>query len=306
MSLVLIRKTAPTDAWLAALRTACPGLDVRVWPDTGRVDEVEFVLTWAADPGVIASFPNLRAIFSLGAGVDHILKDSTVPTALPVARMVDSSLTMGMVQYVTMAVLQYRRGWEAMRASQRAGLWQRPELGGTRVGILGLGELGAASGRALAALGFEVAGWSRSPRQVEGVQAYSGQAQLAAFLARSDVLVCLLPLTAELENFLGRATFDQLPRGAYLVHAGRGEHLVEADLLDALDRGQLSGAVLDVFRQEPLPAGHPFWAREDIVITPHNASQTQPATAAAHVAANIARARAGQPLIGQVDRTQGY
>ncbi|MFC4275931.1 2-hydroxyacid dehydrogenase [Achromobacter aloeverae] len=306
MSLVLIRKTAPTEAWLAALRDACPGLDVRVWPDTGPVEDVEFVLTWAADPGVIAGFPNLRAIFSLGAGVDHILKDSTVPAALPVARMVDSSLTMGMVQYVTMAALQYRRGWEAMRASQREGQWRRPELGGARVGILGLGELGGACGKALAALGFEVAGWSRSAKDIAGIRAYTGQDQLAGFLARSDVLVCLLPLTAELENFLNRATFDQLPRGAYLVHAGRGEHLVEADLLDALDRGQLSGAVLDVFRHEPLPGGHPFWAREDIIITPHNASQTHPATAAAHVAANVARARAGQALIGQVDRAQGY
>jgi len=306
MSLVLIRKTAPAEAWLAALRKACPGLDVRVWPDTGPVEEVEFVLTWAADPGVIAGFPRLRAIFSLGAGVDHILNDATVPASLPVARMIDRSLTAGMAQYVTMAVLQYRRGWEAMRAGQRAGLWRRPGLGGSRVGILGLGELGGACARALAGLGLDVAGWSRSAKRIDGVQAYAGMDALPAFLARSEVLVCLLPLTSELENILGRTTFDRLPWGAYLVHAGRGEHLVEADLLDALDRGQLSGAVLDVFRQEPLPAAHPFWTRADIIITPHIASQTDPATAAAHVAANIARARAGLPLIGQVDRALGY
>lgn len=306
MSLVLIRKTAPTAQWLEALRHACPDVEVRVWPDTGPAEDVEFVLSWAADPGVIAGFPNLRAVFSLGAGVDHILKDATVPSHLPVARMVDPSLTTGMVQYVCMAVLQRHRGWDAMRAFQRERAWRRPESTGGRVGIMGLGELGSACASALQVLGFEVAGWSRRPKSLAGIEAYAGADGLDDFLARTDVLVNLLPLTAELENILCAGTFARLPRGAYLINVGRGEHLVEADLLAALDAGQLSGATLDVFRAEPLPADHPFWTRPEIAITPHNASMTHPATAAAHVAANIARARAGQPLLGQVDRQRGY
>lgn len=306
MSLVLIRKTAPTAQWLEVLRRTCPDVDVRVWPDTGPVEEVEFVLSWAADPGVIASFPNLRAVFSLGAGVDHILKDATVPRHLPVARMMDPSLTTGMAQYVCMAVLQRHRGWDAMRAFQHEQAWRRPEPGGGRVGIMGLGELGGACARALQGLGFDVAGWSRQPKSLPGVTAYAGADALDAFLGRTDILVNLLPLTAELENILCAGTFAKLPRGAYLINVGRGEHLVETDLLAALDAGQLSGATLDVFRVEPLPPGHPFWTRPEIAITPHNASMTHPATAAAHVAANIARARAGEPLLGQVDRLRGY
>lgn len=305
MSLVIIRKTAPTAEWLSALAQACPGLDVRVWPDTGPVEEVEFVLTWAAAPGVIAAFPNLRAIFSLGAGVDHILNDPTVPPHLPIARMIDPALTHGMVQYVVLAVLQYVRDWDGMREAARAAQWRRPAQRPARIGIMGMGELGSACARALLGMGFDVAGWSRSAKQLPGVEAYAGDG-LDAFLARTDVLVCLLPLTQELDGVLCRSLFDKLPVGAYLVNVGRGEHLVEADLLEAIGRGQLSGATLDVFRQEPLPREHPFWRCPQIAVTPHLASMTRPESAVRHVAANIVRARAGQPLAGQVSREQGY
>jgi len=306
MSLLLIRKTAPTDAWLAALRVRCPELPVHVWPDVCSPDEVEFVLTWAADPGVIAHFPNLRAIFSLGAGVDHILNDPTIPTHLPVIRMIDPSLTQGMIQYVTLMVLQYQRKLSAMQAQQRAGRWERPQLGPRRVGVMGMGALGSACARSLAALGYEVAGWSRSPKQCEGVASFHGDEGLPPFLARTDILVSLLPCTPELENLLDRALFSQLPRGAYLINAGRGELLVEEDLIAAIETGQISGAALDVFRTEPLPSDHPFWSHPAVLITPHIASMTLPATAVEHVATNIERIRAGLVPHGIVDRQLGY
>jgi glyoxylate/hydroxypyruvate reductase A len=306
MSLVLIRKTAPVEAWLAALARQCPDVPVYVWPETGPVDEVEFVLTWAADPGVIASFPNLRAVFSLGAGVDHILNDATVPTALPVARMIDPSLTHAMVQFVTLAVLSHQRSHRALLAQQAESRWARLPAVGARVGVMGLGELGSACASALAGLGLDCAGWSRSEKTLTGVANFSGEAGLAPFLARTDILICLLPRTDALDGVLGADTFAQLPRGAYLINVGRGEHLDEDALIDVLASGQLSGAWLDVFRQEPLPATHRFWTHPAITVTPHIASYTVPATAVAHVAENIRRARMGEPLAGLVRRELGY
>ncbi|MFA4912385.1 MAG: NAD(P)-dependent oxidoreductase, partial [Burkholderiaceae bacterium] len=181
-----------------------------------------------------------------------------------------------------------------------------PEPVGKRVGILGLGGLGTACATALTGMGLSCVGWSRSPKDVPGVRSYAGDAGLAEFLAHSDILVCLVPATPALAGVLGRKTFDALPRGAYVINVGRGEHLNEADLIDALQSGQLSGAWLDVFAKEPLPAEHVFWQHPAITVTPHIASATVPATAAAHVAENIRRARAGQSLAGQVDRALGY
>ncbi len=306
MSLVLIRKNAPVDTWVAALAQHCPDLTVHVWPETGPVEDVEFVLSWAADPGVIASFPNLLAVFSLGAGVDHIIGDPTVPSHLPVARMIDPSLTLAMVQFVTLAVLSHARGYRQLLEQQAHAKWARPVVGQPRVGIMGMGGLGSACAQALTGLGFACHGWSRSPKQVPNVPCYAGDAGLPEFLAQSDILVCLVPATPSLVGILGRKTFDALPKGAYLINVGRGEHLDESDLLDALASGQLSGAWLDVFSKEPLACDHAFWRHPAITVTPHVASATVPATAASHVAENVRRARAGEPLAGQVNRTLGY
>lgn len=306
MSLVLIRKTAPTDAWLAALKTRCADLPVYVWPDTGPPEQVEFVLTWAADPGVIASFPNLKAIFSLGAGVDHILNDSTVPPHLPIIRMIDPSLTQGMVQYIMLMVLQHQRNLSFMQNQQKACCWKRPPPGSRRIGIMGMGELGSACALSLVQLGYDVAGWSRRPKQHKDVTSFHSLSDLPDFLARTDILVSLLPHTPDLENILNQATFSHLPQGAYLINAGRGELLVEKDLIKAIDTGQLSGAALDTFRIEPLPDQHPFWTHPRILITPHIASMTSPATAVEHVAANISRIREGLSPDGVVDRALGY
>jgi glyoxylate/hydroxypyruvate reductase A len=206
-------------------------------------------------------------------------------------------------------VLDSHRDAAAYRAQQARAVWQ-PRPGclarDRRVGVLGLGVLGAAAARALAALHFDVAGWSRSPKAIPGVACYNGPAGLPALLGRSEILVCLLPLTPETEGILGAATFDALPRGAQIINAARGGHLVEADLLAALDDGRLGGAVLDVFATEPLPPDHPFWHHPTITVTPHVAGMTRAHSAATAIAANIRRIAAGQPPAPLVDRTRGY
>jgi glyoxylate/hydroxypyruvate reductase A len=306
VSLVIIRKTASAEAWLEALARLAPELRVHVWPDTGPVDEVEYVLSWAADPSVIASFPKLKGILSLGAGVDHVLTDATVPRHLPVVRMIDDTLTRRMVQYVVLAVLARHRRLDEMRANQAASLWKRPSLPDMQVGIMGLGEIGRACAEQLAALGYAVAGWSRHGKPVPGVEVHAGAEQLPAFLSRSDILVCLLPQTAATANVLDRGTLSMLPRGAYLINVARGDHVVDADLIALVAEEHLSGATLDAFRKEPLPPDHPFWTTPGITVTPHVAGWTEPATAARHVVQAIDAIDAGARPRGLVDRATGY
>jgi glyoxylate/hydroxypyruvate reductase len=303
---------SPTDDpadWVAALAAALPGLDIRIWPDTGDPEAVDYALAWKPPPGLLAGLPNLKAIFSLGAGVDALLDDPTLPAAVPLVRMVDRGLTEGMTEWVCAHALAWHRQAAAYREQQARHLWrQRDEklARERRVGVLGLGALGSDAARMLAALRFDVAGWSRSPKAIAGVDCRHGEDGLAAVLARSELLVCLLPLTAATEGILNAGLFAQLPRGAHLINAARGRHLVEADLLAALDGGQLSGATLDVFAVEPLPAGHPFWSDARITVSPHVASLTHARTAAVHVVEGIRRAEAGLPLTEIVDRSRGY
>lgn len=306
MSLVLIRKSAPAEAWLEALSAQAPELQVHVWPETGPVDEVEYVLSWAADPGVIACFPNLKAILSLGAGVDHILSDATVPRHLPVVRMIDDSLTRRMVQYVILAVLAHHRRLDEMRTSQALGAWNRPAMPDRQIGILGLGEIGRACAAQLVALGYIVSGWSRRGAPVADVETYGGIAQLPDLLSRCDILINLLPQTAATVDLLDCKRLSQLPRGAYLINAGRGDHVVDADLIALITEGHLAGAMLDAFRSEPLPAQHPFWTTPGITLTPHVAGWTNPATAARHVVQAMAAIAAGEAPRGLVDFAAGY
>lgn len=306
MSLVIIRKTAPAEAWLEALARLAPDLRVHVWPDTGPVGEVEYVLSWAADPGVIAGFPKLKGIFSLGAGINHILSDATVPRHLPVVRMIDDTLTRRMVQYVVLAVLVHHRRLDEMRANQASGLWKRSPVPEMRVGIMGLGEIGRACAEQLIALGYPVSSWSRQGKPVPGIDVFAGAEQLPAFLARCEILVCLLPQTAATIDLLDRGKLSMLPRGAYLINVARGDHVVDADLIALIAEGHLSGATLDAFRKEPLAFDHPFWATPGITVTPHIAGWTEPATAARHVIQAIAAIASGAKPRGLVDRASGY
>lgn len=307
---ILFKTTiAALERWRPHLPAAFPDHDIRYWPDTGDKAAIGYALVWHPEPGLLASLPNLKLIVSLGAGIDHILRDPNLPRGVPILRLVDPHMTQAMSEYVALQVLRLHRQDVDYRAQQAAGAWRelpQPNAAERRVGILGFGTLGQAAGRVLQTLGFDVAGWSRSEKQVSGFATYAGRAGLDAILARSDILVCLLPMTSETEDILDSSLFARLPRGAGLVNAGRGRHLVEADLLAALDSGQLSAAVLDVFRDEPLPPGHPFWRHPRILVTPHVAADTHPPTAAPIIATAIRDLEAGRPLANLVDPQRDY
>ena len=309
MTLLFWSDIDPADWWGEELRRLVPDLGFRVWPDTGDPGEIEFALVWEPALGGLRAFPNLKAIFSLGAGVDHLLRDPDLPHGVPITRVVDPNMTQRMTEYVVLHVLRYHRQHDDYVDQQRRRDWTmrpQPAPGDRRVGVMGQGELGGSAARALAALGLDVAGYSRTPKQIEGVTGFEGADGLAPFLERSEILVNLLPLTPGLENILDAALFAALPAGAFLINAGRGRHLVEADLLAALDSGRLGGATLDVFREEPLPDDHGFWSHPKITVTPHVAAIADPRFIARQVADNIARARRGQPLLHVVDPAVGY
>jgi glyoxylate/hydroxypyruvate reductase len=295
--------------WRPHLFTAFPGRDIRFWPEVGDPSAIEYALVWQPEAGLLARLPNLKLIASLAAGVDHILRDRTVPRALPIMRLVDPYMTQAMSEYVALQVLRLHRQDFDYRTHQAAAEWHehnQKNAAERPIGILGFGQLGQDAGRKLQALGFEVAGWSRSAKAIPGFTTYAGAAELDALLARSEILVSLLPSTPETEGILNAGLFARLPRGAGLVNAGRGRHLVEEDLLAALASGQISAAALDVFREEPLPAAHPFWRHPRIIVTPHVAAETHPSTAAAMIAAAIIDLEAGRPVSNLVDLDRGY
>jgi glyoxylate/hydroxypyruvate reductase A len=295
--------------WVPAIRAARPGLALRVWPDGGEPAAIDYAIVWKPPPGVLATLPRLGAIFSLGAGVDALLRDPTLPAHVPLVRMVDLSLTEGMVEYVVEQVLAIHRQATVYGAQQTERRWaaHRQRLARqVTVGVLGLGTLGSAAAAALAALRFRVLGWSRTEKRLPGVEDFAGRAGLPAFLARTEILICLLPLTAETEDLLDSRLFAALPAGAWVINAGRGAQLVEGDLLAALDRGHLAGAVLDVFRTEPLPHDHPFWTHPKIRLTPHVAASNNAAYSALRLAEQIDRLERGEPMEDVVDRARGY
>ena len=310
MALLFMCDGEDPDIWVDALRAEIPDLDVRLWPDdVGDPADIDFALTWQPPRGVLATLPNLKAILSLGAGVEHVLRDPELPGGVPIARLIDPGLKTGMVEFVTMEVLRHHRREPEYRAQREAGEWRllRQTLSrDRRVGVLGLGHLGTACGEMLIRFGFPVAGWSRSAKDIPGIESFCGEDGLFSLLERSDILVCLLPLTPETEDILDATTLGALPRGAVLINAARGKHVVDDDLIDALDSGHLSGATLDVYREEPLPPDHPFWAHPKIVMYPHAAAWTLPESAAPVIADNIRRARSGEPLNGQIDTRRGY
>lgn len=309
MALVFYSESDSFETWRAALAEAVPELECLHWDDVDDPARVEFALVWAPPGGSLRRFPKLKAILNLGAGVDALLKDSDLPAGVPIVRMVDEDLAKSMAEYVLLHVLRYHREMPALEDQQRAHVWkivESPTARACRVGIMGLGGMGGEAARHLLAVEFDVAGWTRRPRGMPGVEVFHGADGLDAFLARSDILVCLLPLTRETEGILNRDLFAKLPQGAYLINAGRGGHQVEADILDALDSGRLAGATLDVFREEPLPPDSPFWDHPKVTVTPHNASIALPGSAIRHVAESIRRVRAGEPLQHVVIPEAGY
>lgn len=294
--------------WQQWLAQHAPDIQLHLWPELGDPQQIEVLIAWQPPETLMETFPNLKVLLSVGAGADQF-DLAALPPDLPVVRMIEPGLTQGMVEYVTFAVLGLHRDMVRYLQQQREEKWLAHSVkpaATRRVGVMGLGELGQAALRQLASFGFNCAGWSRTPRELDGVECFHGAAQLGAFLARSDILVCLLPLTAETRGLLNRDLFSQLPRGAALVQAGRGAQLNHQDLLDALDSGQLGAAVIDVTDPEPLPPTHPFWRHPAIWLTPHIASQTQSESAVAALLENLRRYQRGEAMIGLIDRARGY
>jgi glyoxylate/hydroxypyruvate reductase len=294
-----------------AFERACPGIALRTGTDLGPLDEIDVAVCWFAPKGLTARMPNLKLVQSLAAGVDHLFADPALPRGVPLCRVVDHTMAAGMNAYVSWAVIQQHRRMRGYLASAAAGRWEEQPITSPRhhrVGIAGMGELGTACARALAAIGYDVRGWSRSAKTglPEGVTSFHGASQLGEFLSGCDTLVCLLPLTDETRGFLDAKLFAQLPRGAHLVNVGRGGHLVEADLLAAIGSGQLGAATLDTFVKEPLPADHPFWGHPKILVTPHVATRTDPRVIAEQTLANLADVVAGRRPRLLVDLQRGY
>jgi glyoxylate/hydroxypyruvate reductase len=275
--------------------------------------EVHYAAVWKPAPGELAAFPNLRVIFNLGAGVDALMADPSLPK-VPLVRVAVGDLTGRMTEYVVLHALMHHRQELYLRASQRERRWQPRSqwpASAVTVGLMGLGTLGANAAEALRHIGFRVTGWSRGARQIDGVECFHGQAQLEAFLKRTDILVCLLPLTPDTRQILNRGLFAKLnrtsPMGApVLINAGRGGLQDEPDILACLDDGTLGAASLDVFATEPLPADSPFWSHPKVVLTPHNAADTDPDEISKYVAHQIERFEAGGALENVVDRGRGY
>jgi glyoxylate/hydroxypyruvate reductase A len=309
VSLVFACQDVPPAPWIAALRQELPDMEVHVWPDFGAPEDVEFALIWGPYASEMKQFPNLKAMISLGAGVDHILDQVDRPPHVPVARLVDPGLKIGMVEYVVYNVLRFHRRMPDYRQQQEKQLWiERYQTlpSERRVGILGLGEIGVACAQALIALGFDVLGWSRTKKDIHKVGCFYGDEALKAFLGQSEILICLLPLTPETNGILGKIHLAALPAGAYLINAGRGAHVIEADLLEALGSGHIAGAALDVFQTEPLPKGHPLWSHANVTVTPHIAALTLPTTAGPVIADIVHAAQAGKPIPHRVNAKRGY
>lgn len=309
MSLVFACQDVPAAPWLAALHDVLPEMEIHIWPDVGDPQEVEFALIWGPYAREMKQFPNLKAMISLGAGVDHILDQVDRPAHVPVARLVDPGLKIGMVEYVLYNVLRFHRRMPDYDQQQAKQLWiERHQTlpSDRRIGILGLGEIGVACAKALVDLGFDVMGWSRTKKDILNVGCFYGDEALKALLGQCEILICLLPLTPETNGILGKIHLAALPAGAYLINAGRGAHVIEADLLHALNSGHIAGAALDVFQTEPLPKGHPLWSHPNVTVTPHTAALTLPKTSAPVIADIIRAARTGQDIPHKVDAKRGY
>ena len=297
--MTLVYKADPKRAatWARLFAEHAPDVPFEVWPQVADSKRVKYLAAWLPPDDLASAFPHLEVLFSVGAGVDQ-LNLAKIPAHVKLVRMIEPALVATMAEYVSFAVIALHRDMPLYLAQQRERTWREHRVrapGASRVGILGTGMLGAAALEQLRALGFECEGWSRS-----------SAGPLDAFLARTDILVCLLPLTQDTRGILCARVFDALPEGAALVNVGRGGHLVEHDLVDALDRGHLRAAVLDVCDAEPLPAHHPFWSHPKIWLTPHIASTTQPESAVEAVIANLRRHQRGEPMEGRVDLGRGY
>lgn len=306
MGIAIISPGRNPSAWIKNMKEIDKEIDIQVFPDIVNKEKITTVMLWQHPKGILNEFPNLKLICSMGAGVDHILSDEAIDPSLPITRIVDEKLTFSMTNYCIMGILNYHRRISRFNQLQESKVWDMssPEID-IHVGVLGVGELGGDVVEKLQFMNFNVLGYGNSPK-VKLTYPYFYGEQLDDFLQKVNVLVCLLPLTAKTENFLNIDFFRKCKKGTYLINVARGSHLVENDLLTAIEEGYISGAMLDVFRKEPLPQDHPFWEAENITITPHIASVTNPKAAAPQILENYNRMLNNQPLTNLIDRQKGY
>ncbi|EMP2574522.1 MULTISPECIES: glyoxylate/hydroxypyruvate reductase GhrA [Serratia] len=313
MNIIYYHPLFNAQEWLAGIKQRLPQAEIREW-QRGDERPADYALVWRPPHEMLANRRDLKAVFALGAGVDAILDQErkhpgTLPAGVPLLRLEDTGMAQQMQEYALSYALRYFRRFDEYQALQQRQEWQPLDphsLDDFTIGILGAGVLGQSVARKLTEFGFRVRCWSRSAKQIDGVQSFAGEAQRAAFLDGVKLLINLLPNTPETVGILNRELFAQLSTGAYLINIARGAHLVEADLLAALEQGQMAAATLDVFAREPLPQDHPFWRHPRVTITPHIAAITLPQQAMDQIAANIRALEAGHAPAGVVDRQRGY
>lgn len=310
MSLLLISQNRDLSALREALQNEDANLDIEVWPNVKNKERITFAVCWNQPKNVLGSYPNLRVACSYGAGVDHLMKDESLKPEVKIGRVVTDCLKKQMTDYVLQAILNFRNNTAKYAEQKRKGVWNAhasiPKEDCT-IGILGMGEMGKAVEHVLLTNGYKVFGWSSPKRKKKGCKCnHAVSEDVDPFLPYVNILVCLLPLTPETEGILNLNLFKRLKKPAFLINVGRGEHLIDEDLLYALDTGALSGACLDVFNEEPLPENHPFWNRPNIMITPHVGAITNPTEAAKHILENYKRSLSGMELVHQASREKGY
>ncbi len=307
--IVAMQDRMRANAWRRRLEPLLPDCAVVEEAESVPVNYVRYAVVWKPRRGFCGLYPRLRAILSIGAGIEDVLSDSTIPERVAIIRMIDGALTAGMREYVLLHALRYHRRQPELEAYQRERRWNPVDAGvaaDRHIGIMGLGALGLGSARHLLSLGFKVAGWKRTPASFDGIEVFSGREGLDVFLARTQILVCLLPLTAETRGLIDFEFLRKLPRDACVINASRGECLVENDLLAAIDTGHIGGATLDVFAREPLPPDHPFWIHPKITVTPHIASLTGLDSGGRHIARAIDDIESNKVPLGLVSRDRGY
>ncbi len=309
MSLLFIAPDRDLSSWKNAIHDIDPNIEIDIWPAIKDKERVQFAVCWNHPKHLLDGFPNLKAVSSLGAGADHLLSDEALPESVDICRVVSPSLVQQMKEYILAAVLNIQRDFVRYIRQNDQRKWQphsHPSPQEVRLGVMGLGELGEPTAKQLAQLGYQVSGWSRSAKQIEGVTTFAGRDNLNSFLEDIHILICLLPLTEETKGILNLDIFKQIDDRGWIINAARGEHLVDEDLIYALDSNILQGAWLDVFSEEPLPDKHAFWNRNNVIITPHIASITKPDEVANQIVENYKRALSGMELNYTVDRILGY
>lgn len=308
MALVIINPKG-VEPWISALKEVDPDLDIRSFPNDTNRDEISFALTWRHPYGIFKDYPNLKCISSMGAGVDHLLRDPDLPKQVSIVRLVDPYLAQDMAEFVLALIMNHLRDLNAFKIKQTESIWKPADylrIRDVKVGIMGMGAIGKRVATELQKTGFNVMGWARTGKEIPGITVYAGANEFPKFLNETDILVSVLPLTNETKGILNKKNLQLLPKNAFVINVGRGEQLIDEDLATLISEGHLSGASLDVFTEEPLPKNNILWKQPRVNVTPHIASLTNPTSVAPQIVDNYYRAKEGKPLLNVVSREKGY